>query len=71
MGSRLLQLAEELARTHGLREVHLYTNEAMTENLDYYPRRGYHETHRAEQDGFSRVFFAKTSAEQSFTYRTA
>jgi hypothetical protein len=31
----------------------------MTENLDYYPRRGYHETHRAEEDGFRRVFFRK------------
>ena len=31
----------------------------MTENLAYYPRRGYAETHRAEQDGFRRVFFRK------------
>lgn len=59
VGSRLLQLAEEQARTQGLREIRLYTNEAMTETLDYYPRRGFRETHRATQDGFSRVFFAK------------
>jgi hypothetical protein len=32
----------------------------MTENLAYYPRHGYAETHRAEKDGFSRVFFRKT-----------
>lgn len=32
---------------------------AMTENLAYYSRRGYAETHRAEQDGFRRVFFRK------------
>jgi hypothetical protein len=31
----------------------------MTENLTYYPRHGYTETHRAEQDGFRRVFFSK------------
>jgi len=31
----------------------------MTENLAYYPRHGYRETHRAAQDGFERVFFAK------------
>jgi hypothetical protein len=37
----------------------LYTNAAMTENLAYYPRRGYIETHRAAQDGFHRVFFRK------------
>ena len=32
---------------------------AMIENLAYYPRRGYIETHRADQDGFHRVFFRK------------
>jgi hypothetical protein len=31
----------------------------MTENLAYYPRHAYIETHRAEQDGFRRVFFRK------------
>jgi N-acetylglutamate synthase-like GNAT family acetyltransferase len=59
VGSQLLQLAEEQARAHGLRQVRLYTNEAMSENLDYYPRRGYRETHRATRDGFRRVFFSK------------
>ena len=38
----------------------LYTNEAMTENLSFYPRHGYRETGRAVQDGFRRVFFSKT-----------
>ena len=59
IGSRLLGLAEGQARRLGLSEVRLYTNEAVTENLAYYPRRGYTETHRAEQDGFRRVFFRK------------
>jgi GNAT superfamily N-acetyltransferase len=59
IGTRLLALAEDHARRHGVGEVRLYTNEAMTENLAYYPRRGYIETHRAEQDGFRRVFFRK------------
>jgi N-acetylglutamate synthase-like GNAT family acetyltransferase len=58
-GSQLLALAEERARQLGLPEVRLYTNEAMTENLAYYPRRGYTETHRAEHHGFRRVFFVK------------
>jgi hypothetical protein len=31
----------------------------MTENLAYYPRRGYVETHRTVADGFSRVYFSK------------
>jgi GNAT superfamily N-acetyltransferase len=59
IGGRLLDLAEQHARSLGLTEIRLYTNEAMTENLAYYPRRGYTETHRAEQDGFRRVFFRK------------
>ena len=59
MGGRLLRLAEEQARARGLRQVRLYTNEAMTENLAYYLRRGYSETHRATQDGFRRIFFTK------------
>jgi len=62
VGSRLLALAEDEARRRRLAEIRLYTNEAMTENLAYYPRRGYAETHRAEQDGFRRVFFRKRIA---------
>jgi ribosomal protein S18 acetylase RimI-like enzyme len=64
IGTSLLALAEERARRHGLREVRLYTNEAMTENLAYYPCHGYTETHRAAQDGFSRVFFRKIVARE-------
>ncbi len=59
IGARLLALAEEHARSLRLYEIRLYTNEAMTENLAYYPRHGYTETHRMQQDGFQRVFFRK------------
>jgi ribosomal protein S18 acetylase RimI-like enzyme len=59
IGARLLTLAEDRARQLQLGEIRLYTNEAMTENLAYYPRHGYVETHRAEQDGFRRVFFSR------------
>lgn len=59
VGSRLLALAEDQARLLGLPEVRLFTNAAMTENLAYYPRRGYRQTHRADQDGYRRVFFSK------------
>ena len=59
IGAQLLALAEDHARSLGLSEIRLYTNEAMTENLAYYLRHGYAETHRAEQDGFHRVFFRK------------
>jgi GNAT superfamily N-acetyltransferase len=59
VGSRLLALAEDQARSLNLSEIRLYTNEAMTENLAYYPQHGYMETHRAEHGGFRRVFFRK------------
>ncbi len=59
-GRRLLDRAERDAAELGFSEVRLYTNEAMTENLSFYPRYGYHETGRAVQDGFRRVFFSKT-----------
>jgi GNAT superfamily N-acetyltransferase len=59
VGKQLLMLAEQEARRLGLPEVRLYTNAAMTENLSYYPRHGYEETHRAVKEGFDRVFFVK------------
>jgi GNAT superfamily N-acetyltransferase len=59
VGSQLLALAEEQARELGYAEIRLYTHEAMTENIAYYPRRGYAETHRGGQDGYRRVFFRK------------
>ena len=62
IGARLLAFAEDQARAAGRDEIRLYTNEAMTENLAYYPKYGYTETHRAEQDGFRRVFFSKRLA---------
>ena len=61
-GRRLLELAERDAAEQGLSEVRLVTNEAMTENLVFYPRHGYRETHRAVQDGYRRVFFSKSLA---------
>jgi N-acetylglutamate synthase-like GNAT family acetyltransferase len=60
IGTGLLDLAERHAVALGLGEIRLYTNEAMTENLAYYPRRGFVETHRATEHGFRRVFFGKS-----------
>jgi N-acetylglutamate synthase-like GNAT family acetyltransferase len=58
-GRRLLERADEDARDAGLEEIRLCTNEAMTENLSFYPSRGFDETGRGIQDGYHRVFFAK------------
>ena len=59
VGGRLLTFAEEWAAGRQLPEVRLCTNEAMTENLTFYPRRGYRETGRGTQAGYNRVFYAK------------
>ncbi|WP_346277397.1 GNAT family N-acetyltransferase [Pseudonocardia sp.] len=59
VGAALLHLAETEAQRRALTEIRLYTNEAMTENITYYPRHGYSETHRGEQDGYRRVYFTK------------
>jgi predicted N-acetyltransferase YhbS len=59
IGIALLSFAEETARNAGLTEVQLYTHHLMSENLAFYPRRGYRETERRTEHGFARVFFAK------------
>lgn len=59
LGSALLAEAERIAGKKDKQWVRLYTNEAMVENLAFYPRRGYLETHRSTVDGYSRVHFAK------------
>ncbi len=58
-GYQLMDFAESLARRAGLRRLALYTNAKMTENLDFYPRLGYVETHRVHEDGFDRIYFEK------------
>jgi N-acetylglutamate synthase-like GNAT family acetyltransferase len=60
-GRLLLDRAERDAAELGLTEVRLYTNEAMTENLTFYPRHGYRETGRGVEDGYRRVYFSKTT----------
>lgn len=55
-GRLLLDFAERQAR-HG--SIRLYTNEAMIENIALYTRKGYVETHRAEENGLRRVYMQK------------
>ncbi len=59
IGNQLLAFAEDDARRGGLDEIRLYTHETMIENLSYYARHGYTETHRAMEHGFHRVFLTK------------
>lgn len=58
-GARLLAHAEDEARAARRDVLRLYTNVAMRENIDWYPRRGYTETGRRLEDGFHRVYFEK------------
>ena len=59
-GRALVRFAESRARELGLEAVELYTNEAMVENLQLYPRLGFVETERRVEDGYRRVYFRKT-----------
>ncbi|MGW7684234.1 GNAT family N-acetyltransferase [Kribbella sp. NPDC054772] len=60
LGSALLTFTEDQARERGYRRITLCTNEAMTENLSYYPRHGYVETGRETILDRRRVLFEKT-----------
>ena len=59
-GRSLVSFAEGHARALGLAAVELYTNEAMVDNIDLYPRLGFVETGRRVEDGYRRVYFRKT-----------
>jgi galactokinase len=59
LGRRLLAFAEEEARRRGLVELRLYTNAAMTENIDLYTRLGWEKYDRGLHGPFARVYFRK------------
>lgn len=58
-GRLLMDFAECQALNAGRATIRLYTNEAMNENITLYTRRGYVETHRAEEHGLRRVYMTK------------
>ncbi|WP_290688299.1 MULTISPECIES: GNAT family N-acetyltransferase [unclassified Haematobacter] len=57
VGRALIAFCE--AQAAGMAGVRLYTNAKMAENLAIYPRLGYVETGRRQEDGFDRVYFEK------------
>ncbi len=59
VGRLMLDDAERLARQGGYSMIRLYTNEVMTENVGLYSHLGYVETHRAQENGFRRIYMAK------------
>jgi GNAT superfamily N-acetyltransferase len=58
-GSQLLNVAEAEAIRCGWNVVTLYTNALMTNNIAIYKARGYVETERKTEKGFTRVYMAK------------
>lgn len=58
-GLYLAKFAENWAKMHGYSRICLYTNEVMTENLGWYQRLGYAETHRAVENGYRRIYMEK------------
>ena len=59
VGTALLDRAELLSIETGSNTVRLYTNAAMTDALDWYPRRGFVTTARRTEHGFDRVHLEK------------
>jgi ribosomal protein S18 acetylase RimI-like enzyme len=59
LGSQLLAFADSETLRLGLKSVNLFTKATMADNLEFYRRRGYHETGRCDDDGFCRVFYSK------------
>ena len=63
LGRWLMTFAEQQARQRGMREVRLYTNEVMVENLAFYRRLGFEEVERRMDEGYRRVFLRKSLTE--------
>lgn len=62
LGRKMLEFAEQAAIDAGFTKIRLYTQEAMTANVDLYHRIGYRNTHRAEEKGLKRVYMIKDLA---------
>ena len=62
VGRALISFVEQSAQAARCKAIELYTNEKMTENLTLYPKLGYEEIERRQEDGFNRVYFRKEIA---------
>ena len=59
LASSLMAFAEKQALEQGFREIELYTNEHFVENLVFYAKHGYVETHRTPFKGSDTVYLKK------------
>ena len=65
VGSALIVACETFLQKRGVQRYHLYTNEAMEQNLTWYPEIGFVEMARRLEDGFSRIYFTKEMVPKS------
>ena len=65
IGSALIAACETFLQKQGVQRYHLYTNEAMEQNLTWYPEIGFVEMARRLEDGFSRICFTKEMVPKS------
>ena len=65
VGSALIAACETFLQKRGVQRYHLYTNEAMEQNLTWYPEIGFVEMARRLEDGFSRIYFTKEMVPKS------
>lgn len=56
---KLIQLAEDRARTAGLLRMRLYTHAKMASNISFYQRAGYGVVEEKEEHGLTRVYMEK------------
>ncbi len=59
VGKQLVDFAECEARRRGYDEMRLYTHAVMADNVAFYEKLGWEETHRGEQAGYQRIFMRK------------
>ena len=59
LGRALVAFAERSAALAGFRELRLYTNAVMVENIGLYAHLGFEETHRVEEEGYRRIYMTK------------
>ncbi|MDA8226427.1 MAG: GNAT family N-acetyltransferase [Desulfitobacterium hafniense] len=58
-GKKLLLFAEKYAKEKDIKEIRLYTNAKMFENIAIYKKMGFSEFESKQEDGYDRIYFKK------------
>ena len=65
LGRQLVNFAMETAKDRCQKGARLYTNAAMIENLEWYPKLGFREIGRKRENGYDRVWFEQEIGDQA------